>query len=66
MGAGCLKAPLFYWSLIGKPQKIRGRKIISALFYEKLLTFDKDLYIRGIEENSCFICVRVRCKLSGR
>lgn len=54
-----MKAPFFYWSLMGKSQKIRGQKIISALFCENLLTFDKHLYIRGIEENSCFICVRV-------
>ena len=58
-GAGSIEAPFFCLLFIGKSQKIRGYEIILALFCEKLLTFDKHLYIRGIEKNSCFICVRV-------
>ena len=58
-GVGCLEAPFFIGRLLENPKKYGVAKIISALFCEKVLTFDKSLYIRGIEENSCFICVRV-------
>ena len=56
---GFVEAPLFFVCLFENPKKYGVAKIISALFCEKVLTFDKSLYIRGIEENSCFICVRV-------
>ena len=54
-----MEAPFFIGRLLENPKKYGVAKIISALFCEKVLTFDKSLYIRGIEENSCFICVRV-------
>ena len=58
-GVGFSEAHLFCCVNIEKSEKTSGQKIISALFHKKVLTFDKYLYIRGSEENSCFICVRV-------
>ena len=57
MGGGFCRSGLFCCDPIEKCEKIRSAEFVLGLFRQKLLTFDRCLYIRGIEGNYCFICV---------